>query len=154
MNTSPRFHPGAHSNRRHTNRPLALWMCLSAILLLSSCVNVSWFRDRSHAPISEKATQSFTPGQTNMQDCLNKLGAPILVIPGALDSLDLLWVWNDKASWEISVSFNIISRVSTSVRYSSTDASMDALRLRFDKNFVLTQARRGQIRDLVQPKGL
>ena len=85
------------------------------------------------------------PQQTDVDQCLAVLGAPLLVQRGPGASTELLWAHTDRGGWGFSISLNIFRFANPSFSYQGTDGAAEALRLRFDEGWRLIQKSEGSL---------
>lgn len=118
-------------------------MSVRLLLLLifcssSSCVSVQYGRERLDLPPTEEAIASLVPGTTQLQECLDLLGAPKVVEPTQTgERLTLAWVWNAGSGWGFGVSVPLGEQVNASFQYDDVQSDLPRLQLRFDGEGVL-----------------
>jgi len=122
-----------------------LWV---GLVLLQGCLSLNWVRSRKNEPPSSFAVQALRLGQSNLDQCLGLLGAPLLVQRGPGKSTELLWASGDFGGWGISISLNLFRFVNPSFSYQGSDETAQALRLRFDPKGVLVQKSQGSLASL------
>ncbi len=136
-------------SQRARLRSLALLCCLLPFCL-TSCLNFQYTRIRGDTPVDDCVPGVLAASPRSMQACLDYLGAPSFVERGAGSSTELVWTWKDETRWGLSVSYRVAASVSPSLSYTSGDADLDALRLRFDADHMLTEAKFGKLRDFLR----
>lgn len=125
---------------------------VTALLGLTSCVNLSFDRDVDSEPIHADDLARISPGTANLAACLDQFGAPTLAFEQPEQRFALAWAWGDAFDWGISVSLPL--RFGTNLSYKWSDAQLDfpAVLVLFDERQVAQQVRTGTLRDLT--KGL
>ena len=111
-------------------------------LVLSGCVSVNYQRFSQLEPIDEFAlTEIQTPG-TDLQTCLDALGAPLFVRETP-HGVVLAYGWQDAGQWGFDVSITFERFVRVSFDYSQIDEQLRGAVLLFDSDWKLIALRRG-----------
>lgn len=120
-----------------------------ALSLLTGCVQLRWFRNRSDVPIREARLADLQVDHTGLGLCLRKFGAPHIVGNGPNQTIDLVYAWVDDETLGLTISYEITSWVTGSFTYDDRDASLFGLLLRFSQDLVLREVRIGQMTEIV-----
>ena len=121
---------------------------VAATLLLSSCLSVNWVRQHKDEPPPKAAIQGLRPQKADLDQCLQVLGAPLIVQRGPGKSTELLWASTDQGGWGFSISLNVFRFANPSFSYQGTDDAADALRLRFNGDWRLIEKSEGSLASL------
>ncbi len=133
---------------RASLRALAVLLCVS---LGSACINVDWTRNSRYHPVPETLEPELVVGESNLDDCLAQLGAPLWVLEHPIKGRDgalLAWGWYISSDLGMKVTYTFDRFVSSSVDYQRTDADMEGLVAIFDEEWNLVELKRGLLRDL------
>jgi len=116
----------------------------------ASCVTVDLDRFRRYEPVEDVAWANLVPGEADLSDCLEALGAPLRVWEPRPGALALAWVWVDRADWGLSVAVPTGEAVDASFSYRDVSASDEGLLLVFDETWRLESIERGQVSDVLE----
>ncbi len=123
-----------------------------AVALLASlpvgCVQIEYMRNSSEAPIPESAVAALRVGASDLQACLDALGAPLFVYRQANGGVVLAYGFRESSGWGISGSYTPREYGSVSLAFDSDTANIDGYVLQFDDAWQLTALQRGNLRDL------
>lgn len=124
----------------------------AALLLggLCSCVRGQWQSSQDQSPVPEAVLSALEPGTSDLGDCLERLGAPLLVWEVDPRSYGVAYGWNDGDTWSVNVSVPVTRGFSASVDYADTDLDLEGLVLFFDARDRLLRIDRGRLSDLVR----
>jgi hypothetical protein len=120
----------------------------AAALLLAGCVTFSFDRDLRFTPLAEDSLAGLQPGQARLDQCLERLGAPLYVWEYKGDGMALAYGWNKEKSWNVTVSVPVTQYYSASASYSDDTANLRGAVLLFDRDLKLEMVRRGFLRSL------
>lgn len=115
--------------------------------LLAGCVSGGYARSILYQPPGP--TDRLRPGEANLTECLDALGAPLHVREHG-DGAVLVWGWAREAGWGARVSVPVEGR-SASFSYESRSEGMEGLALFFDADWTLTAIRTGRLADVLPP---
>ena len=115
-------------------------------LALCSCLNLRYSRIVQLREPADGHYESLRPGESDLQACLDLLGAPLIVQEYAAGQA-LAWGWFEAADWSLSAQTPIGDQ-SASLSFQSVDGRMLGLLLLFDRDWRLIELRRGYLREL------
>ncbi len=113
--------------------------------LLSGCLTgtyTSW-----HTYQEPASFLRLRPGEADLDDCLEVLGAPLYVREQG-DGAVLAWGWADERRFGVTFSIPLDSG-NASLTYQDTAAGLDGLVLVFDADWRLTAIRRGRLAEVL-----
>ena len=119
-----------------------------AAALSVSCVTGTYQRVNLFEPRPDELVRPLTESPSDLQDCLDALGAPNFVWPTD-GATAMAWAHSHQRGWGVRVSASIRG-VSASVNYASALAKAQALALFFDEEWNLLYLRRGKLADLLE----
>jgi hypothetical protein len=119
---------------------------LALVLSTSSCLNFSYQRMVHLRAPEAQAVASLTPGRAQLQECLDQLGAPLIVKETSRGTA-MAWGWFEAQAWNLSVSAPLGDN-SGSISFESVDGRMRGLLLLFDRDWRLLELREGFLRNL------
>lgn len=127
-------------------RPSLLLPLLLAVA--PGCVTGSFTRDSRFEPVPRGALRPLQPGESDLQDALDALGAPLWVweVPG--DGMAVAYGWEEERAWGLSFSVPLTRQLSANFDYDDIDADLAGVVLFFDAERRLVEKRRGRLRDL------
>jgi hypothetical protein len=121
--------------------------------LCAGCVQFSWNRESRYAPVSPQAIESLDSASSDLESCLQVLGAPLWVLENVENGRQgavLAYGWFDQASFGLNVSVPVSEAVSASLDLDRIDRRMHGLVLFFDEDWRLSSWRQGLLRDLTR----
>ena len=121
---------------------------LASTLCLSSCVAFSFDRDLRNVPLPDGAIESLQPGDARLEQCLERLGAPLFVWEYKGDGVALAYGWSKEKNWNVTVSVPVTRGYSTSFSYTDDSANLRGAVLLFDRDLKLEIVRHGFLRSL------
>jgi hypothetical protein len=127
-------------------RPASL--VLASLPLCTGCVTLAWERDARYREPAPAATTQISIGESTLEDCLGRLGAPLLAEEYG-KGMALYWGWTHERNWGISVRIPLPNNASTSVRYSDVNLDLNGLLLAFDENLRVELFQFGRLQDLL-----
>ena len=123
---------------------LFLLSCLSA-----GCVQLRWDKVNRYAPIEPEALQSLEPGRSRLEDCLGRLGAPVVVLETENgDGAVLMYVWQTEDNRGFGVSVPVGDYGSADFDYDQLQTRGSGATLFFDSDWTLSEVREGPLLDL------
>lgn len=129
-------------------RARTLIVVLAATLLASGCFRFSWRHQTRNAPAGSAALDELRPRETSLDQCLERLGAPLYVWEYKRNGVALAYGWLENDEKGFSVSVPIAQDFSASLSYDDADAQMRGVVLLFGPELTLELVRRGYLRDL------
>jgi len=123
-----------------------LGCALAAAVLTSSttsCISFQWGRGRVYTRPAVERMHELVPGESDLADCLERLGAPNEVWEADGERVALVWWWIDAKTWGLSISVPVLDQASVSAAYQDTRAPGRGVVALFDSNLVLESWRRG-----------
>jgi hypothetical protein len=139
------------SHRRIACASIHAFVVLLCVSLGSSCLNVDWTRNSRYHPVPEELEPELVVGESQLDDCLAQLGAPLWVLEHPIKGRDgalLAWGWYLSNDIGVNLSYAFDRYVSSSVDYKQSDADMEGLVAIFDQDWRLVEVKRGLLRDL------
>ena len=123
---------------------LLLLICLS-----TGCVQLRWDRVNRYTPIESAVLRSLEPGKSRLEDCLERLGAPVVVLEtengnGAV----LMYVWQTENNRGFGVSVPVADYGSADFDYDQLHTRGSGATLFFDAGWTLSEVREGPLLDL------
>lgn len=120
-----------------------------AALLLSACVQFSWNKVSRYAPLDQDAIATLEPGRSDLGDCLELCGAPLIVLEsddgrGAV----LIYAWYHENNRGLRLSTPVNDSASVDFDYDRFEANTPGMVLFFDHDWKLSALRQGLILDL------
>jgi len=128
----------------------ARWAYLTLVaFLLEGCVQFNWSRVSRNTPIGVKVLAQLEPGTSELTECLQRMGAPLLVLEtddgqGAI----LLYVWHTENNRGFRVSLPVSEYASADFDYDLLHTKAKGAMLFFDGDWLLRSVREGQLLDL------
>lgn len=117
-------------------------------LVAASCVQVGWNRESALEPIEPEQVEALVPGEADLGDCLDALGAPVAVWEYQVDGLALAWAWRSLLNHNVSVSVPVTDQTSASYSYTRIGVDVPAWLLLFDGDWELVEVRRANLSEL------
>ena len=122
---------------------------LLVTLVAAGCVRLNYFRISHFEPTSDTVLRQLEDSDTELQQCLDALGAPLLV--GELpDGIAVAYGWQDRAAWGLNVGYTFERILNVRFNYQDTEDSLRGVLLLFDDNLRLKAIRRGNLGDLTR----
>lgn len=129
---------------------------LALALLCASCVTYDYDRFRRYEESPPEAYAALVPGESDLTDVLDALGAPVSVWEPRPGSLALVWTWVDRTIWGFSASAPMSDVVDASFSWRDTNEDDEGLLLVFDEEWRLESIARGLVgevlRDMRRPR--
>jgi hypothetical protein len=122
--------------------------CLVA-LLASSCVQLEWERNQTHAHVDTAAIARLEPGASDVGACLAELGAPLYVWEYAGDGVALAFGAQSGRYLDLNISIPL-ERGSAPVDFGERYANTDGWVLFFDADWKLVRVQAGRLRNLAR----
>lgn len=127
---------------------LALVVLLApGVLLLTGCVSGAWRHDHRFVAPPQNALSLLEPGNHDLSQCLEELGAPLFVYETPA-GFALAYGWFESAGLSGRVSVPVSESVNASFSMSDVDDNMRGLVLFFGPETELLLVQRGSLRDL------
>ena len=127
-------------------------LLLACAALPVACVSAEWHRAHGLVEPPREAFATLVPGQADLGDCLENLGAPLLVWEEPAGAA-LAWGWYEEDTLAGGVSVPMGEAFSASFDARDVDANMRGLVLLFDNEWTLRIVRRGRLRELATYAG-
>jgi len=122
----------------------APWLAVGLLLLSSSCAGFSYHHRRVEQPPLERNLAGVVVGQSDLQQCLDLLGAPNEIFHDEQgEDLELRWTWAETSGWGFFLSLPISRNFSPSLNWGTQGEQPQYLRLFFDQSGSLTRLSRG-----------
>lgn len=121
---------------------------LAATLLLGSCVTFSFERDLRYVPLADGVLEGLHPGEARLDQCIERLGAPLYVWEYKGNGMALAYGWEKEKAWTVTVSVPVTNYYSASGAYTNNAAKLRGAVLLFDSDLKLETVRRGFLRTL------
>jgi hypothetical protein len=121
---------------------------LAAPWLLASCVTFSFERNLAHTPLDDAALDALQPGRASLEQCLERLGAPLYVWEYKGNGVALAYGWQKQKRWNVSVSVPLVRGYSASGSYTDDASKLRGAVLFFDDDLELELVRRGFLQTL------
>lgn len=113
---------------------------------LSGCLSARLDHTTQHA--EPRVEGSLHARSSNLQECLEELGAPLLVrehMDGAL----LAWGWADERAFGLNLSIPVARSVSANLGYNRSFEGMRGLVLFFDEAWIMQGMHRGYLAEIL-----
>ncbi len=123
-------------------------LVLVAAFATSGCLSFTWERQRAFFEPPADAVATITTGSSTLQDCIERLGAPLLVEEYG-EGMALYWGWTRDRNRGISVSIPLSESYNASVSYADADLARNGLLVVLDRDLVVELHRYGRLADLV-----
>jgi hypothetical protein len=121
-------------------------------LLLAGCVSGQYSRVIVNEPVDEETVAALEPG-TDLQVCLDRLGAPIRVWESEAGQFAMAYGWIRERGWGVRASYSFYSYApGASITYSDDLKRMQGAVLWFDDGMSLLTSRVGLLADLIPPR--
>ena len=133
------------------SRRLLTPLVVLATFLGTGCVTVDWTTEFVGREIPESVTEELPPAGVDLTRCLELLGAPNFVQENRVHGLVLIYAWRRDRGRGLSVSVPI-GDFSPSVSYSDAFLRGKGIVLWFDRDYVLTDWRRGTLAEILSSK--
>ncbi len=127
---------------------LPVILAAGLLALLPGCLTLRHETFESFAPPRPGVLASLEAEASTLGDCLDALGAPLLVLEDG-DRSALAWGWQHQKSWFVSVSVPLLEGLNSSVSYNSFVLRLHGVMAFFDADQRLVELRRGYLNELV-----
>jgi hypothetical protein len=127
---------------------LRVGVALASALLVAGCVTYTYTRDMRFAPIDDAALDCLRPGEADITECLEKLGAPLYVWEYSQEGVALAYGFDKDRAWSLTVSVPVARGFSASGSYTDQVRKLRGAVLLFDPAWRLQIVRRGMLADL------
>lgn len=121
-------------------------LCLACSL--SSCVRLRWNHENRFEPLPSDSWAGLEPGESDLGDALESLGAPLYVWEQTSDSFAVAYGWFNGRVAGGTVSVPLTEYASASFSYDNGAEKLYGLVLTFDRNERLMVLREGYLRDI------
>ena len=129
----------------------------ASLLLLSlgltSCLRVSFASVNDQTPIPATEHEAIQPGVSDLEDVLDTIGAPHLVLDSLTgnDDIVLAWIWSETDTWGLQFSAGFFSQWARTgrVRFDSTDGAFQGVVVIRGQDRAVRSIRRGSLVDLI-----
>ena len=117
--------------------------------LAASCVQLRWDKVNRYTPVEPEAVRQLEPGTARLEDCLDRLGAPIVVLETENgDGAVLLYVWQRENNRGFGISVPVSDFGSADFDYDQLQTRGSGAMLFFDADWTLSEVREGPLLDL------
>ena len=121
----------------------AFWSCAVLLLASTSCASINFSHVRVDTAPEKAAVAQAVAGQTDLEKCLNLLGAPTSVEPSETGQRFILtWNWLEQEDWGFSLSIPLGDQ-SASFNWKDSESQPQFVRLFFDANWRLVDKAEG-----------
>ncbi len=114
----------------------------------SSCVKAQYERHIVLEPVQTDELQHLVPGESDLAQCLARLGAPNFVWERSGDSIAIAYGAYRHQGWQVGASVNVTRGVNASFDYGELEALSRGYVLLFDERWKLESVSEGLLRDL------
>jgi hypothetical protein len=114
----------------------------------SSCVKAQYERHIVLEPVQTDELQHLVPGESDLAQCLARLGAPNFVWERSGDSIAIAYGAYRHQGWQVGASVNVTRGVNASFDYGELEALSRGYVLLFDERWKLEGVSEGLLRDL------
>lgn len=114
----------------------------------SSCVKAQYERHIVLEPVQTDELQHLVPGESDLAQCLARLGAPNFVWERSGDSIAIAYGAYRHQGWQVGASVNITRGMSASFDYGELESLSRGYVLLFDERWKLESVSEGLLRDL------
>jgi hypothetical protein len=117
-----------------------------AMLPLPGCLSAHFSTARLNFEPSIEAKGNLNPGSTNLQQCLDLLGAPTSVLRDQQGHGRILsWEWDYTRQWAMAFSVPLIDAFSGSFQYGNEHRLPKRLKLEFNSDWILVDVLEGDL---------
>jgi hypothetical protein len=120
---------------------------LALAALAAGCVSFQYQRDQIERPLLEERVGELVVGQTDLDEVLQRLGAPLEVWEGSDGTPVLAYGGLHSAEWNVNVSLPL-QQASAPLDWTDTAARTHGVVILFDRELRLSLVRAGLLRDL------
>jgi len=114
------------------------------LCLLPACAGISYEHRSVEKPPAERAMAMLTVGTTDLQTCLDTMGAPMMVRKDEQgDGMELLWLWEETSAWGFFITIPTGTDFSPSLNWADREQQPQFLRLFFSGDGKLLRLSRG-----------
>lgn len=113
---------------------------------LSGCLSARL--DHTTQDVEPRVEGSLHARSSNLEDCLEELGAPLLVREH-LDGALLAWGWSDERAFGLNLSIPVGRAVSANMGYHRSFEGLHGLVLLFDETWVMKSMQRGYLAEIL-----
>jgi hypothetical protein len=117
----------------------------------ASCLSLGWERERGFEPPAEGVLARIRPGETDLGQACELLGAPLWVREYEIEGAQLVWGWLDERELTGRVSYPLTEYWSPSFQYGDLARRLHGLLLVFDPGWQVVAVREGRLTDLLAP---
>ncbi|HPF14128.1 MAG TPA: hypothetical protein PLJ12_07655, partial [Planctomycetota bacterium] len=109
----------------------------------------TYSREDRQTPPSEAVLELLQPGQSDLQTCLDALGAP-LVVRARGEETELIWGWQRTGGWSLTFRLPLADRGGDgNFSYAESKRGGRGVTLRFDREEQLVARNEGRLADLI-----
>lgn len=119
-------------------------LALSLLMCMPACAGISYEHRTLEQPPLERSLAMLDVGRSDLQTCLDLLGAPNQVRQDEQsEGFELRWEWDETSAWGFFITIPTGTDFSPSVNWENREAQTDFLRLFFSADGRLQRLSRG-----------
>jgi hypothetical protein len=122
---------------------------LIAPLFLSGCL--TFLNTATNEPVNPDDVNALAVG-TDLQVCMDRLGAPIRVWETTPDRFAIAYGWRAEHRWRLSLGWEVATFVRPSITIDNEARKLRGAVLWFDEDMKLVKAKMGLLSDLLPPR--
>ena len=130
----------------HSSAPALGLLALAA--LASGCVSASYSRIRVQSEPAAAAYDALVAGESDLGDCLEAFGAPLIVDELNLGAV-IAWSWTQDRGYRLGVSLPVSDNFTASLNYKDVAMKLNGIVCFYDSDWTLVEKRRGNLLDLL-----
>ena len=113
---------------------------------LSGCLSARL--EHTTQDVEPRVEGSLHAGSSNLEECLEGLGAPLLVREH-LDGALLAWGWSDERAFGLNLSIPVARAASANLGYNRNFEGLRGLVLLFDETWIMQSMHRGYLAEIL-----
>jgi hypothetical protein len=120
---------------------------IGALMLGMGCASITYERRKVFVPVAPSAVENLKLGETDLEEVLARLGAPIYVWEGGFGEIVLAYGAEREGSWSFRIWLPAAKELTGPLRYDDAATKLDGYLLVFDTNLKLKFLREGLLRN-------
>ena len=128
-------------------------LVLFLAVIQTGCLSAFYRREVRFEPLPHDAIAELVPDQSDLTECLQRLGAPLWVWEYQGSGAVLAYGWLESGDWNLSLSIPVTNDTSASFTYRQIDERMRGVVLFFGPDWKLRTMRKGHLRDITAGLG-